>query len=93
MKLVENKNGLRIITPESSDYVLYSVERNTYHDIVYLGKNDSVDNYKEIERRLLEQANEENKMQKLLNRIDEQDALIARLVEQLSALDKLINKK
>ena len=93
MKLIENKNGLRIIAPESSDYVIYSVLRNTYCDKVFLGKNDSVDNYKEIEKRLIEQPEDNNKMQELLDKIEKQDALISKLAEQLAELTKLINEK
>ena len=93
MKFTENKNGLRIITPESSDYVIYNVLRNSYHEKVFLGKNDSVENYKEVKRSLLEQADENNKMQELLNRIEEQDALISKLAEQLDKLTNLVNKK
>lgn len=89
---IENRKGLRIITPESPDYILYSVERNTYHEIVYLGKNDSVDNYKEMERRLLNQAKEDNKIEQLLNKIEEQDALISKLAKQLADLTDLVNK-
>lgn len=89
---IENRKGLRIITPESPDYILYSVERNTYHEIVYLGKNDSVDNYKEMERRLLNQAKEDNKIEQLLNKIKEQDALISKLAKQLADLTDLVNK-
>lgn len=93
MKLIENKNGLRILEPESPEYILYSVDRNTYHEKVILGKHDSIENYKEMERALLEKVEENNAVQNLLNRIEEQDSLISKLAEQLSELAKLINKK
>ena len=67
--------------------------RNTYCDKVFLGKNDSVDNYKEIEKRLIEQSEDNNKMQELLDKIEKQDALISKLAEQLAELTKLINEK
>ena len=41
----------------------------------------------------LEQANENKKVQELLDRIERQDALISKLAEQLSELSDLVNKK
>ena len=53
MKL-EYRNGLQILTPDSSDKILYSVNTNSYMEKVFLGKNDSKDNYREIDKALLE---------------------------------------
>lgn len=50
MQLKEDK-GLRILTPDSEDNVITDVETETIRSkIVYLGKNDSIDNYKEIDK-------------------------------------------
>ena len=46
MKL-EERGTLRILTPEVG-YKLYSVKTNEYYTKVYLGKFDSVDNYREM---------------------------------------------
>ena len=46
MKL-EERNGLRILTPEVG-HKLYCVFTNSYVTKVYLGVNDSIDNYKEV---------------------------------------------
>lgn len=52
MKL-EERGNLRILTPEVG-YKIYSVKTNSYHTKVYLGKFDSVDNYREIKIELIE---------------------------------------
>lgn len=90
---VENKKGLIILQPESDDFILYSVSRNTYHKMVLLGKNDSVDNYREIKKSLLEEQQENKKIEELTSRIEEQEAVIQKLSKQLSDLMDLINKK
>lgn len=47
MKL-EEKNGLRILTPKEGYKLQRKGEDNNFSEIVYLGKNDSEENYKEI---------------------------------------------
>lgn len=44
---IENKGGLRVLYPEQG-YKLYSQTNNSYHDIVYLGKNANPNDYVEI---------------------------------------------
>ena len=46
MKL-EERGTLRILTPEVG-YKLYCVSTNSYVTKVYLGVNDSIDNYREV---------------------------------------------
>ena len=93
MKIIENKNGLFIISPESPEFIIYSKLNNTYHKTVILGKNDSPDNYKEMRLDSLEEANDNKKIQELLDKIERQDVLISKLAEQLAELSNLINKK
>ena len=50
---LEERGSLRILTPEVG-YKLYSTVRNDFYDKVYLGKFDSVDNYREIKIELME---------------------------------------
>lgn len=50
---LEERGSLRILTPEVG-YKLYSVKTNEYYTKVYLGKFDSVDNYREIKIELIE---------------------------------------
>ena len=49
MKIIEN-DGLRLLVPESEDSVIYDVKSNMYHEKVYLGKYDTIDNYREIHK-------------------------------------------
>ena len=51
MKL-EERGSLRILTPEVG-YKLYCIPTNSYVTKVYLGVNDSIDNYREIAIELL----------------------------------------
>lgn len=47
MKL-EEKNGLRILTPEKGYLLQRNGDDNNFSEIVYLGKNDTEDSYSEI---------------------------------------------
>jgi hypothetical protein len=85
------KNGLQILTPESSDYILYSVNSNSYMEKVYLGKNDSKDNYREVEKALLEK--EDSRVDVLEKTIKKQEEIIADLAKQLASLVDLMNNK
>lgn len=85
------QNGLQILTPESSDYILYSVNSNSYMEKVYLGKNDSKDNYREVEKALLEK--EDSRVDVLEKTIKKQEEIIADLAKQLASLVDLINNK
>lgn len=91
MKL-ENRNGLRVLTPESDDFILYNVRTNSYCDKVFLGVNDSIDNYREMEKDLLEK-DETSKIEELQAIIDKQNESISKLAEQLACLAELINKE
>ena len=52
MEIIEKDNGLRILIA-SKGYKIYSTLSNIYINKVYLGINDSIDNYKEIAIELL----------------------------------------
>ena len=45
--IVENLNGLTRIVSENGNKIT-NEKREFYSDFVYLGKNDSVDNYEEV---------------------------------------------
>ena len=90
MKL-EYRNGLQILTPDSSDKILYSVNTNSYMEKVFLGKNDSKDNYREIDKALLEK--EDSRVDILEKTIKQQEEIIADLAKQLASLVDLINNK
>ena len=90
MKL-EYRNGLQILTPDSSDKILYSVNTNSYMEKVFLGKNDSKDNYREIDKALLEK--EDSRVDILEKTIKQQQEIIADLAKQLASLVDLMNNK
>ena len=87
MKLIEDK-GLRLLLPESDDLILYSIKSNDYYDKVYLGKFDTIDNYREIDRSLLK--NNSKDVNDLLDIINKQDAALIELSNKLTELSKLI---
>ena len=75
MEIIDN-GIVRVLTSEKG-YKLYSINTNQYYDKVYLGINDSIENYREIE--------EENYVDPdLSNRVKE-------LEEMLTALQQKIN--
>ena len=94
MKL-SNVNGLRILTPESSDFMLYNIRTNSYCEKIYLGVNDSPDNYREIAKELIDFDNKDNrsKVEELQAIIDRQNDAIAELSKQLLELASIIKKE
>ena len=75
MEIIDN-GIVRVLTSEKG-YKLYSINTNQYYDNVYLGINDSIENYREIE--------DENYVDPdLSNRVKE-------LEEMLTALQQKIN--
>ena len=87
MKVIEN-NGLTLLMPESDDFVLYNILFNSYHEKVYLGKFDTVDNYREMHKSL--QPNRVKDAEELQNIINNQESTIASLAEQLERLAAMI---
>lgn len=87
MKLIEDK-GLRLLLPESDDLILYSIKSNDYYEKVYLGKFDTIDNYREIDKSLLK--NNSKDVNDLLDIINKQDAALIELSNKLTELSKLI---
>lgn len=49
--ILTEKNGLRILMPENKNNVITDVDTETMRaQQIYLGKNDSVENYQEIDK-------------------------------------------
>lgn len=49
--ILTEKNGLRILTPENKNNVITDVDTEIMRaQRLYLGKNDSVENYREIDK-------------------------------------------
>lgn len=82
MKIIEN-DGLRLLVPESEDSVIYDVKSNMYHEKVYLGKYDTIDNYREVHNSL---QSGHNANKDLENVVSQQEQAIAYLTEQLAKL-------
>ena len=76
MEIIEKDNGLRILIA-SKGYKIYSTLSNIYINKVYLGINDSIENYREI-------LDEDYVDPDLSNRVKE-------LEEMLTALQQKIN--
>lgn len=59
--IVENLNGLTILHAEGTNKIT-NTERSFFTDMIYLGKNDSVENYQEVAvdvwKHYIEQLNE-----------------------------------
>ena len=47
--IIENLNGLTVLYAEGNNKIT-NAERSLFANIVYLGKNDSVENYQEVSR-------------------------------------------
>ena len=53
MTLTEN-NGIRILTPKSSRYIIHIKGTNVYSEKIYLGKFANIDDYEEVDKTILE---------------------------------------
>lgn len=86
--ILEEKNGLRILTPQSSRYIIHIKATDTYHEKVYLGKTATLDEFEEIDKLTLEQF---DRNEVILNEVaetqDEQDSLIIDLATQIAILN------
>ena len=49
--IIENLNGLTILYAEENNKITNS-KRSFFTDFIYLGKNDSIDNYEEVRREI-----------------------------------------
>ena len=47
--IIENLNGLTVLYAEGNNKIT-NAERSLFANIVYLGKNDSIENYQEVSR-------------------------------------------
>ena len=53
--ILTEKNGLRILTPKSSRYIIHIKNTNIYSEKIYLGKIANIDDYEEIDKITLEE--------------------------------------
>lgn len=85
METIEKDNGLRILIA-SKGYKIYSTLSNTYTNKVYLGVNDTIDNYREVidEEYVDIDVATELKENQTIN--DEQDNMIIELATKLAMI-------
>ena len=88
--IIENLNGLIRLVAEG-DNKITNVRRDFYTDFVYLGKNDSIDNYEEVPYEMwglfLNNEIPKNKVEELTNKIKELEEEKAALEEKLNAVE------
>ena len=84
---VENIDGLIVIRKSSNDTKITNSKKEFFSDLVYLSKNDSIDNYEEVGKEVWEHFLKETPVdvEKIEKRIDEIDSSIL-LIEEF-ALD------
>ena len=72
--IIENLNGLSVLYAEG-DNKITNAERTFFTDMIYLGKNDSVENYKEVckdiwENYVKEEQTDLNVLSEKINNVD-----------------------
>ena len=98
--ILEEKNGLRTLTPKSSRYIIHIKATDTYHEKVYLGKYATLDEFEEIDKLTLDEYDKdevilneitekvtEKVTEKIAETQDEQDSLIIDLATQIAILN------
>ena len=88
--IVENLNGLIRIISEGENKIT-NKKREFYSDFVYLGKNDSIDNYEEVPYEIWGLFLDEipkNKVEELTNKIKELEEEKAELKDKLLEVEK-----
>ena len=87
--IIEDLNGLIRIVSEGENKIT-NKKRDFYSDFVYLGKNDSVDNYEEVPYEIWGLFLDEipkNKVEELTNKIKELEKEKAALEDKLNAVE------
>lgn len=87
--IIENLNGLIRIISEGENKIT-NKKREFYSDFVYLGKNDTIDNYEEVPYEIWGLFLDEipkNKVEELTNKIKELEEEKAALEEKLNAVE------
>ena len=88
--IIEDLNGLIRIVSEGENKIT-NKKREFYSDFVYLGKNDSIDNYEEVPYEIwglfLNNEIPKNKVEELINKIKELEEEKAASEEKLNAVE------
>ena len=88
--IIENLNGLIRIISEGENKIT-NKKREFYSDFVYLGKNDTIDNYEEVPYEIWGLFLDEipkNKVEELTNKIKELEEEKAELKDKLLEVEK-----
>ena len=88
--IIDNSNGLiRMLADEGKK--ITNANRDFFSDFIYLGKNDSPDNYEEVPYEVwghfVEDEIPKNKVEELTNKIKELEEEKAALEEKLNAVE------
>ena len=88
--IIENLNGLIRIISEGENKIT-NKKREFYSDFIYLGRNDSIDNYEEVPYEIWGLFLDEipkNKVEELTNKIKELEEEKAELKDKLLEVEK-----
>lgn len=86
--IVENINGMTVLHSEENNKITNS-ERTIFVDYIYLGKNDSINNYQEVPREIWKHFIEDNDtdFDILQEKISDNSSMITNLEELLLDTD------
>ena len=86
--IVENINGMTVLHSEENNKITNS-ERTIFVDYIYLGKNDSINNYQEVPREIWKHFIEDNDtdFDILSEKISDNSSMITNLEELLLDTD------
>lgn len=86
---VENIKGLIILRSSDESKKITNSKREFFSDLIYLSKNDSIDNYEEVGEEIWGKFinNEVSNFELLENRIDEQDSSILSIEDMTLDID------
>ena len=86
--IVENLNGLTVLHAEGSNKIT-NAERSFFTDMIYLGKNDNVENYQEVPRDIWKHFIEDKStdFDILQEKINDNNSMITNLEELLLDTD------
>ena len=78
--IIENLNGLTVLYAEGNNKIT-NAERTIFVDYIYLGKNDSINNYQEVPREIWKHFIEDNDtdFDILQEKISDNSSMIANL--------------
>ena len=86
--IIENLNGLTVLYAEGNNKIT-NAERTIFVDYIYLGKNDSINNYQEVPREIWKHFIEDNDtdFDILSEKISDNSSMITNLEELLLDTD------